>query len=97
MMTFGMDLFMSSVRVQIVNQLGLHVRVCSKIVTCANKFSAIITIQHNDQIVNAKRIMEIMSLGASYGDTVEISTNGDDAAAALQAMESLFLNGFFEI
>ena len=88
---------MSSVRVQIVNQLGLHVRVCSKIVNCANKFSSIINIEYNNTRVDAKRIMDVMSLGASYGDIVEITTKGNDEKAALQAMQDLFTSGFSEI
>jgi phosphocarrier protein len=46
--------------------------------------------------VNAKSIMGVMMLAAGMGATVEIESDGEDEAAAMDAVEKLFADKFGE-
>lgn len=87
----------SNISVTIINQLGLHVRASSKLVDCASRFVAKITIKFDKKQADAKRIIEVMSLGAGLGAQLEIVADGSDEVLALQALNELFLTGFGEI
>lgn len=84
------------VKVKIKNQLGLHVRVCSRLVALSNKYLSIISLKYKDKTVDAKRIIEVMSLGAVFGDEIEIIAAGDDEIAAINALKVEFDKGFGE-
>ena len=88
---------MADLEVEVVNHLGLHVRACSKLVDCAGRFSSTVTLYYVANQANAKRIIEVMSLGASFGSTVKIVAEGEDEEDALQALQQLFAKGFGEI
>lgn len=84
-------------KLKVVNNLGLHVRVCSKLVDCASKYSSNIKFIFNDNVVDAKSIIGLMSLGATFGSEVELRVDGEDEIDAKNAIEALFQNGFGEI
>ena len=90
-------MFVLVCKLKVVNNLGLHVRVCSKIVDCAGRYSSNITYIFNDNVVDAKSIIGLMSLGATFGSEVELRVDGEDEADAKNAIESLFKSGFDEI
>lgn len=81
---------------EIANLLGLHVRASSKLVDLACCFVSEITIATNDASVDLKRILHVMSLGLKYKDSFSITTNGEDEAEAMQALENLICSGFGE-
>ena len=51
---------------------------------------------HRGREVNAKSIMGVMMLAAGVGSTVTLRTDGEDEAAALDAMADLFARKFDE-
>ena len=79
-----------------VNSAGLHARPCHAIVTTALDFDCEIRIGTGGQRVNAKSIIELMSLGAPLGSMLAIEADGDDAEAALAALVALVASGFGE-
>lgn len=79
-----------------VNSAGLHARPCHAIVTTALDFDCEIRIGTGGQQVNAKSIIELMSLGAPLGSLLAIEADGDDAEAALAALVALVASGFGE-
>lgn len=87
---------MVSQEVTIKNRAGIHARPAALLVQRANEFDSQIFIQKGDNKINAKSIMGILALGASYKTTLEIIIEGDDEQAALDALVSLFENRFEE-
>ena len=83
-------------RVIVVNRRGLHARAAAKLVECARKFEAEITISRDGNVVSALSIMGLMTLGASPGVTLDLRAKGRDASAALDAVAALFAAKFNE-
>ncbi len=83
-------------QVVVANQLGLHARPAGTLAKQAQRFNADIAIVVDDQEVDAKSILDILTLAAGQGQTLELKADGDDAEAALNALEKLFRNRFGE-
>ena len=83
-------------QVLVTNQLGLHARPASQIAREAQAFSASITIAGQDQSVDAKSILDILTLSAAMGSTLEIRASGKDAAQAVDRLTELFAAKFGE-
>jgi len=82
--------------VQIINKRGLHARAAAKFATTASQFASSIQVQLGNHQVNGKSIMGLMMLAATQGTEIHISAMGDDAEAALDALETLVAGGFGE-
>ena len=80
----------------ISNQLGLHARASMKLNDLANQFESTIYIQANSSKINAKDILEIMSLAASVGTTITLLCDGRDESSAIQAISDLINRKFDE-
>jgi phosphocarrier protein HPr len=78
------------------NKLGLHARASMKLTDLAMAFGSHIQIGYQGRLVNAKSIMEVMVLGATYEQEVLIRAEGDDAQAAVEAIADLIMNRFGE-
>ena len=82
--------------VPIINERGLHARASAKFVKLATSFDAEITAQREGQTVDARSIMGLMMLAAGIGASIEISAEGPEAEAALQALCDLVADRFEE-
>ena len=80
----------------IVNKLGLHARAASKFVTVASQYEADIKVSKDGREVSGKSIMGVMMLAAALGSRIEVSAEGDDAEAALDALDELARDRFGE-
>jgi phosphocarrier protein HPr len=80
----------------VVNKLGLHARASAKLTKLAGAFPCQVWITKGERRVNAKSIMGVMMLAAGIGSVVEIETDGDQEAQALQALLDLFADKFGE-
>lgn len=80
----------------IINKLGLHARAAAKLVTLAAEFSADIRIQKGEREVNGKSMMGVLMLAAAQGTTIRVQAEGEDASAALDALEALIADRFGE-
>lgn len=80
----------------ISNTLGLHVRASNKLVECASKFISEIYIELGQERIDAKRILQVMTLGAKLNDIITISVIGSDAELALEKLTELIDSGFGE-
>jgi len=83
-------------QVQVTNQLGLHARPASQIAREAQAFAASITIAGQGQSVDAKSILDILTLSAAMGSTLEIRADGTDAPQAVDRITELFAAKFGE-
>jgi phosphocarrier protein len=80
----------------IINKLGLHARAAAKFVDTSSRFQSKITVTFKGKSVDAKSIMSVLLLAAAKGSVLEISAEGADEDAALDAMEQLLANRFGE-
>jgi phosphocarrier protein HPr len=87
---------MASAEVQIVNKLGLHARASAKLTQVASSFSCEVWLSRNGRRVNAKSIMGVMMLAAGKGAMVTIEATGENAEAALAALQKLIADKFDE-
>jgi phosphocarrier protein HPr len=82
--------------VAIVNKLGLHARAAAKLVTLASKFAADIKVRKDGREVSGKSIMGVMMLAAAKGAQITLIAEGEDAAQALDELQSLIARKFDE-
>jgi len=82
--------------VRVPNSLGLHARPAMQLVDVASRFTAEMVIAKADQQVDAKSIMQVMTLAATQGTNLTLTARGDDAAEAVAAMAKLIAEGFGE-
>lgn len=87
---------MKSTTLMIINKLGMHARASAKFVNLASQFKSDITIARDGQRANGKSIMGIMMLAAAKGVTIELSAEGADEDAAVNALVQLIAERFGE-
>jgi len=82
--------------VTILNRAGIHARPASMIVQTAQEFESSIWIEKDDVKINAKSIMNILTLGATYQSELVLSAEGPDEEDAVAQLAGLFDNKFQE-
>lgn len=78
--------------VEIVPEAGLHARPAAKFVETANEYDAEITVapaEDDDGAVAASSMIAVTSLGVKHGEEVRLTAEGEDAEAALDALEEI--------
>ena len=83
-------------QVLVANEHGLHARPAGLLAQKALVFESDITIAANGQEVDAKSILDILTLAAAQGSPLEIRASGSDAEKALEELAELFSNKFSE-
>lgn len=75
-------------RVTVVPEAGLHARPASKFVETASEFDARVTVGPPDEAaVDARSMLAVTGLGVEHGDDVVLVAEGEEAEAALDALE----------
>lgn len=89
---------MTTKTTKIINKTGLHARPASEFVQAAGKFDSKITIKRvsEEDAMNAKSIIILLSLGLCQGEEVEISADGPDEEEAVNKLVDLINSGFGE-
>ncbi len=87
---------MESRLVVVANEHGLHARPAGKVAQTAMTFESEIILVHQGQEVDAKSILDVLTLAAGPGEKLEIRASGDDAAQAADSLVELFRNKFEE-
>jgi phosphocarrier protein len=82
---------------KIVNPLGMHARPAAELVKVANRFRSKVEVRKDDLAVNGKSILGVMMLAAECGSSLTITTDGDDAGEAMEALLALVADGFHEM
>ncbi len=78
---------------QVVNPQGMHARPAAFIVKLANKFKSEIELIKGDLKVDAKSVIQLMTLAAEQGATLLLEARGSDAESAADAIEKLVKEG----
>jgi phosphocarrier protein len=81
---------------RIINENGIHARPAAEIVKVAARFKSDITLSRDDLKVNGKSIMGVMMLAAECGSSIVAHATGDDAQAAIDALDQLVASKFGE-
>ncbi len=87
---------MPELMLEIKNKVGLHARPAALFVQMANRFNSTITVKLDSKTVNAKSILNILTLGANHGAVITVTAEGEDAEQALTAFKELHANNFGE-
>ncbi|MPM82525.1 Phosphocarrier protein HPr [bioreactor metagenome] len=77
----------------------MHARPASEFVMKAKSFTADVTVRNMDKngaAVNAKSIVRLLGEGLGTGTKIEISAEGADEKAAVEALIALVDSGFGE-
>lgn len=74
---------------------GLHNKQATYFVQKANEFDCSIWLESGNRRMNAKSLLGIMSLGIITGATVILIASGNDAEAAVNALEVLLLRDVY--
>ena len=82
--------------VEIVNERGLHARASAKFVKMAAGYDAEVQVSRDGSTVDARSIMGLMMLAAGIGSTIEITAEGAEAEAAVEALCELVAGRFDE-
>ena len=87
---------MTAREVRIRNALGLHARAAARFVHTASRFRSRVTVSRSGTTMDGKSILGILLLAASQGTVLRLVAEGEDEAAAVEALSSLVEGGFGE-
>ena len=77
--------------VTVNNEVGLHARPATYFIQKANEFKSGIWVEKEERRVNAKSLLGVLSLSIGMGALVTLTAEGDDAEAAVSALEQCLL------
>ena len=69
---------------------GLHARPAGLLVQEAQKFGCAVKLARGEKSADLKRLFAVMGMNVKCGETVEVTAQGDDETAAVQALEAFF-------
>jgi phosphocarrier protein HPr len=80
----------------LINRLGLHTRPATLIVQLLQKFNSSVYFTHLGTRINARSVLNLLTLAAKFGEKILIEIEGEDAPQVLEQLEALFNCGFDE-
>jgi len=80
--------------VEVVNELGIHLRAAARIVGLTSQASAQVWIETADASVDGKSLLGITSLLARQGAWVRVRAQGPDEAEIVERVRALIASGF---
>ena len=79
----------------VINNLeGLHARPAVFFIQKANEFKSTIWVEKDEQRVNAKSLLGVLSLGIIKGSTIDLIADGTDEKDAVDALVELISSDF---
>ena len=82
--------------ITISNRAGIHARPAALVVQTTKNFNCNIYFEKGHNRINAKSIMGVITLGATYGTEIKIIAEGEDEQAAVNVLVRLFESKFEE-
>jgi phosphocarrier protein HPr len=79
--------------VVILDPLGLHLRPAARLVVLAKSFRSDIRIVAKGRTADVRSILELATLAAECGTTLDIEAHGPDAEEAVAALAGLLVAG----
>jgi phosphotransferase system HPr (HPr) family protein len=73
---------------------GLHLVPCSQIAQFARSYDCDVQISKDDLTVDAKNVLDLVTLKATHGTTLVLEAAGDGAAEVVEGLVNLFESNF---
>jgi phosphocarrier protein len=80
----------------IVNELGVHARSAAKLAKAARQASGRVWLQKEAEQVDAKQVIDILTLAAAKGDALRITVESTEDLKTLAELVQLVDSGFGE-
>ncbi len=77
---------MYSREITVLNKSGIHARPASNFIKQTTKFKSALTIVFNNKTINAKSIIQVLSLGLLKGVTFKLVAEGEDEVIAVDSL-----------
>jgi len=74
----------------------MHARAAAKFVHLATRFDSHVSVARDARVMDGKSIMGLLLLAAARGSIIDISADGSDERAAVDALSALVESGFGE-
>ena len=81
---------MKSFSYTVKDELGIHARPAGMLVKEVKNFKSKVTLEKDGKVIDATRLMAVMSMGVKKDQTVTITGEGADEDAAYDALKSFF-------
>jgi len=81
---------------QVNNKIGLHLRAAGEFVKLASQYESKVLVIKDGRKANGKSILGLASLAVGRGSMITIRVDGEDEAAAKEAIEQLIIDNFYE-
>ena len=81
---------MKSFSYTVKDELGIHARPAGMLVKEVKNFKSKVTLEKDGKVIDAARLMAVMSMGVKKDQTVTITVEGTDEDAAYDALKSFF-------
>jgi phosphotransferase system HPr (HPr) family protein len=78
----------------VTHEVGLHARPAALFVKKAGQFDADVRVSHDEKEVNAKSILQVLTLGVEKDGVITVRAEGDDAEEALEGLKMLVESDF---
>ena len=85
---------MKSFIYEVANDLGIHARPAANLAQACVNLASAITIKCGDKKANGNNVLQILALNAKQGAQLEISAEGGDEEAAIEAIKSVLADEF---
>ena len=82
--------------IPLLHRTGLHLRAAGRFAETAGRYACEVRLTVGGRCVDAKSVLDILTLGAGPGVQLRISADGPDAAQALDGLEQLVRDNFGE-
>lgn len=78
---------MKEVQYTIQDACGIHARPAGMLVKLVKGYASIATLEKGDKSCDLRKLMALMGMGVKQGDTITVKVEGDDEAAAAEAIQ----------
>lgn len=81
---------MKSFNYTVKDELGIHARPAGMLVKEVKNFESKVTLEKDGRVIDAGRLMAVMSMGIKKDQTVNVTVEGADEEAAYDALKAFF-------
>lgn len=81
---------MKSFNYTVKDELGIHARPAGMLVKEVKNFESKVTLEKDGRVIDASRLMAVMSMGIKKDQTVTVTVEGVDEEAAYDALKAFF-------
>jgi phosphocarrier protein len=69
---------------------GIHARPATNLIRLAKKYKSTVSLKKDENVVRLNSMLNILTMGAKGGDTITVIIEGEDEAAAAEAIDNFF-------